>query len=67
MRARIDIYDRDILRYLLRRGKPASVYEISKALKLSWNTTRNHLIKLQELGLVIQVKKGKISYWGILR
>jgi len=65
----IDIYDRDILRYLLRKRKPATIHEIANTLRLSWNTVRIHLLKLKDLGLVeCTLKKGTaISYWYITR
>jgi len=63
----IDIYDREILRYLLRKIKPATIHEIANALKLSWNTVRIHLLKLRDLGLV-ECKQGKrVSYWYVKR
>jgi len=63
----IDPYDREILRILLRSTKTMSTNEISNILRISWNTTKKHLVKLRKLGLVNPIRRGGNIVWRVNR
>lgn len=66
MKGRIDLYDREILRFLLSKGAAASSNEVCSYLSISWNTAKKHLQKLESLGLVKKSKLKQIEFWEVI-
>ena len=65
MSLELDLYDKEILRFLLSKGAAASTNEISSSINVSWRTVTTHLAKLQEMKLVCCVGKGKATLWEV--
>ena len=63
-RIRLDHYDKNIIRYLGKRGD-SNTNKIAEALDISWKTTNDHLKKLKKYGYVRKYKKGIIVYWSL--
>lgn len=61
---RLDHYDREIIRFLGKRGK-SNTNEVSTNLKISWITTNVHLKKLKIMGYVLSEKEGELVNWEL--
>ena len=60
---KIDFYDKQILRLLLRKNGWLNKNQIAETLKISWNTADVHTKKLSKIGYLKIYKKKKINYY----
>ena len=63
----LNLYDKELLRFLLSKGSSATTNEISASIRVSWRTVTTHLRKLQRMGLVTCKKRGNSTLWEVDR